>query len=44
MKNYKFKIGKKELELVSASVESAYTSAQYFQLCFGWKGKIILIN
>ena len=44
MKNYKFKIGKKELELKSASVESAHKAAQYFQQYYGWKGAIKLIN
>ena len=43
MKNYIFKIGKKKLELLAPSVDSAYSAANSFALSFGWKGKVTLI-
>jgi len=44
MKNYKFRIGTKELELIAPSVESAYHNAESYKIHFGWKGTVKLIE
>jgi hypothetical protein len=44
MKNYKFKIGTKELELFAPSIESAYYNAECYKIQFGWKGILKLIE
>jgi hypothetical protein len=44
MKNYKFKIGSKVLELIAPSVESAYHNAESYKIHFGWKGTVKLIE
>ena len=44
MKNYKFKIGVKNLELIAPSIEAAYKAAKNIKIGINWKGSIKLIN
>jgi hypothetical protein len=44
MKKYIFKIGVKNLELNSTSIEAAYNTARMIKAQFNWKGEILLIN
>jgi len=44
MQTFKFKIGKKEIEITAPDIDWAYHSAYEYAILFNWRGKITFIK